>query len=74
MKKKYPEYFPQFFTATILNFEHLLAKDEYKGIFVDSLRFLVNENRIKLFAFVLMSNHIHLIWQCCLAMRLIKYN
>jgi REP element-mobilizing transposase RayT len=30
---------------------------------MSSLRFLVDEKRIKLYAFVIMSDHIHLIWQ-----------
>lgn len=55
--------YPQFFTATILDWEKLLAPDKYKDIIVDSLRFLVHANRIKLNAFVVMDNHIHLIWQ-----------
>lgn len=30
---------------------------------MDSLRFLENDQRITLYAFVIMSNHLHLIWQ-----------
>ena len=55
--------YPQFFTATIIEWKKLLAPDKYKDIIIDSLRFLVNENRIKLNAFVIMENHLHLIWQ-----------
>jgi len=54
---------PQFFTATNLEWKKLLASDKYKELIVDSLRFLVKDKRIKLFAFVIMPNHIHLIWQ-----------
>ena len=50
--------YPQFFTATILDWEKLLAPDKYKDIIIDSLRFLVHANRIKLNAFVVMDNHI----------------
>ena len=63
MKTTYPEYWPQFYTATICKWQHLLADDEHKNIIVDSLKFLVTEKRIELNAFVIMSNHIHLIWQ-----------
>lgn len=35
---------------------------EHKEIVLDSLKFLVEEKRIKLYAFVIMPNHIHLIW------------
>ena len=41
----------------------LLSDHKYKEIILDSLRFLVNNKRIELSAFVIMSNHIHLIWQ-----------
>jgi putative transposase len=59
----YPTEWPQFYTATILNWHHLLQEDKYKDIIVESLQFCVKECKIKLYAFVIMSNHIHLIWQ-----------
>ena len=54
---------PQYFTATILDWQHLLKPDKYKDIIIQSLNFLVKEKRIELNAFAIMSNHIHLIWQ-----------
>jgi len=54
---------PQYFTATNLEWKKLLQPDKYKDIIIDSLRFLVNDQRIKLYAFVIMINHVHLIWQ-----------
>ncbi len=53
----------QFFTATILEWQKLLKPNKYKHIIVDSLSFLVKENRVKIYGFVIMDNHIHLIWQ-----------
>ena len=55
--------YPQFFTATIQDWKRVLALDKYKAIVIESLRFLVTSKRIKLNAFVIMENHIHLIWQ-----------
>lgn len=55
--------YPQFFTATILEWKMLLRPQKYKQIVIESLRFLVEDKRIKLLAFVVMDNHIHLIWQ-----------
>jgi REP element-mobilizing transposase RayT len=55
--------YPQFFTATTLNWYGLLKPGKYKNIIIESLRFLVNNNQIKLNAFVIMINHLHLIWQ-----------
>ena len=63
MNAMYAEHWPEFYTATIYNWQHLLANDKHKDIIVDSLKFLVAEKRIELNAFVIMSNHIHLIWQ-----------
>ena len=57
------EYKIQFFTATILNWQHLLKPDKYKNIIISSLEFLVKNNRVKIFAFVIMPNHIHLVWK-----------
>ena len=63
MKPTYPEHWPQFYTATIYEWKPLLADDKHKDIIVDSLKFLVKEKRIILNAFIIMNNHIHLIWQ-----------
>ncbi len=52
-----------FWTATINNWYHLVAKDEYKEIIIGSLRHLSEKGKIDVFAFVVMPNHIHLIWR-----------
>jgi putative transposase len=54
---------PHFFTATILDWNNLLTDDRMKEIIVSSLRFLVKDGRIKVYGFVLMPNHVHVIWQ-----------
>ncbi len=56
-------HYPQFFTATNLEWKKLLKPDKYKEIIAHSLRFLVQDKRIILYAFVIMDNHLHLIWQ-----------
>jgi len=63
MNQSYPEYWPQYFTATIYEWKHLLAEDFSKDIIVESLRFLVSTQKIRLYAFVIMSNHFHAVWQ-----------
>ena len=60
--------YPQYFTATNLVLiaigrQKLLKPDKYKDIIISSLRFPVEDKRAKIFAFVVMDNHIHLIWQ-----------
>jgi REP element-mobilizing transposase RayT len=63
MENTFPIYTAQFFTATIHEWQHALADNNHKNIIIDSLQFLVTKKRIELNAFVIMSNHIHLIWQ-----------
>jgi REP element-mobilizing transposase RayT len=60
---EYTEHYAQFFTATILEWKHLLQPDKYKDIITGSLQYLVNNKRVKVFAFVIMSNHMHIMWQ-----------
>jgi hypothetical protein len=52
----------QFFTATILEWKHLLKPDKYKQLILDSLKFLVEHGRVKVYGFVIMINHIHVVW------------
>ena len=59
----FPVNHPQFVTITVHEWKHLLKPDKYKKIIIDSLAFLVEQKRIKLFAFVIMNNHMHFIWQ-----------
>ncbi len=60
---EFPVNHPQFFTATIYEWKHLLKPDKYKRVIIKSLRFSVEEGRVRLYGFSIMSNHIHLIWQ-----------
>ncbi|MGG9971501.1 transposase [Ferruginibacter sp. SUN002] len=46
-----------------MEWKPLLKENKYKDEIVKSLQFLVEQKRIRLYAFVIMSNHIHLIWQ-----------
>src|SRR5688572_30775971 len=55
--------YPHFFTATNLEWKKLLLHDKYKDVIIESMRFLVREKRVIIYGFVIMSNHIHIIWQ-----------
>jgi REP element-mobilizing transposase RayT len=50
-------------TATINKWQRLLLKDNYKNVIINSLRYLSDAGKIDVFAFVIMPNHIHLIWR-----------
>ena len=52
-----------FWTATINQWQKLLGEDIYKDVIIDSLKYLSNAGKIDVFAFVIMPNHIHLIWR-----------
>jgi REP element-mobilizing transposase RayT len=52
-----------FWTATINDWKHLLRKDEYKDVIIDSLQYLTDQGKIDVFAFIIMPNHLHLIWR-----------
>lgn len=60
---QYPEYYPAFFTATILEWKRLLQPAKYKQIIISSLAFLTQNNRAIIYGFVIMDNHIHITWQ-----------
>lgn len=52
-----------FWTSTIHKWQRLLFKDDYKAIILNSLHYLHTHNKIDVFGFVIMPNHIHLIWR-----------
>ncbi len=54
---------PQFYTATILNWQPLLNNDKNKDTIIESLQYCVKKTKVKIYVFVIMSNHIHLVWQ-----------
>ncbi len=51
-----------FYTDTIAGFKHLLADDLIKMMLIDSWKYLVDSGKIKIYGYVIMPNHIHLIW------------
>ena len=54
-------HYPHFFTATILEWKHLLYDDEIKDIIIRSLEFMEADKRIKVYGFVIMPDHIQVI-------------
>ena len=52
-----------FWTATIHNWIPLLKSDNNKQVIINSLKKLSDDKLITVYAFVIMPNHIHLIWQ-----------
>jgi len=52
-----------FYTASILEWIPLLQSEKFKSIILNSLKHLVENKKIKVYGFVIMPNHIHLIWE-----------
>jgi putative transposase len=53
----------QFFTAVCNDWLHLLESDEAKDIIIRALQYQVKVGHVKVAAFVIMPNHIHIIWR-----------
>ena len=53
----------QFFTSVCNDWLRLLDSDEAKNIIVKALQYQVKKGQVKIAAFVIMPNHIHLIWR-----------
>ncbi|XOV94136.1 MAG: transposase [Bacteroidota bacterium] len=52
-----------FWTNSIKDWNKILYDDKLKGIIIESLRYLVGKNLIVVYAFVIMPNHVHIIWK-----------
>jgi len=64
MSEKYKVYNHQaltFVTTGIVHWINLFSKEVYKEIIVDSLKYCTEEKGLIVYAYVIMSNHIHLI-------------
>ncbi|WMJ72995.1 transposase [Cytophagaceae bacterium ABcell3] len=51
------------FTASVYKWKLLLKPDKYKQIIIDSLKYLSDNGQVKVYAFVIMPNHLHLLWK-----------
>ncbi|MEO6254504.1 MAG: transposase [Ferruginibacter sp.] len=52
---------PHFITFSVVEWIDALTRNEYKEIMVDSLSYCIKEKGLALHAWVIMSNHVHLI-------------
>ena len=52
-----------FYTVAILDWMRLLESDKFKLIILNSLIHLVEKEKLKIYGFVIMPNHIHIIWE-----------
>ncbi|AKQ47710.1 transposase [Rufibacter radiotolerans] len=52
-----------FWTNTIKDWKKLLKPDKYKQVILEQLQWLVEQKKIAVYGFVIMPNHLHLIWE-----------
>jgi|GEM_PF-4568697 len=52
-----------FVTFTIVNWVDLFTRQDYKQLIVENLNYCIRHKGLTVFAYVIMSNHIHLIIQ-----------
>ncbi len=50
-----------FVTFTVIHWIDIFSRKEYRDIIVDSLNYCIAKKDLKLYAWVIMSNHVHLI-------------
>ncbi|MCB9227116.1 MAG: transposase [Chitinophagales bacterium] len=51
-----------FFTATAKDWKNLFEDDEIKIILLQSMEWLVTNKKVQIHAFVIMPNHVHILW------------
>ena len=54
---------PYFVTLTVVDWIDIFTRSHYSDIIIDSLRYCQKMKELKIFAYVIMSNHVHLILQ-----------
>ncbi|MEM9300405.1 MAG: transposase [Bacteroidota bacterium] len=52
-----------FWTDTIKDWKRLLQNNDLKMIIINCWQHLIRKRKIKIYAFVIMPNHIHMIWE-----------
>src|SRR5688500_19160291 len=53
-----------FYTTTIKNWKPIIRDLKLEPIIIDSFSYLHKKGCIKIYGFVIMPNHVHLIWEC----------
>jgi len=52
-----------FWTDTIKDWKHLLKQDKYKELIISSWQELIRRDQIIIYAYVIMPNHLHVVWE-----------
>ncbi len=52
-----------FWTNTINNWNNLLSHETLKLVIINQLQWLIKNNKIKVYGYVIMPNHMHILWE-----------
>ena len=52
---------PHFITCTVVNWIDVFSREQYKEIIIESLKYCIDAKGLEFHAWVIMSNHLHLI-------------
>jgi len=52
-----------FWTSTIYQWKHLLRPRKYKQVIIESMANLCAREKIRVYAFVILDNHLHMLWE-----------
>ena len=61
--KVYEPTYPHFVTCTVLHWIPLFTRQESVQIIIDSLKFLQQKDNLKLYDYVILENHLHMVVQ-----------
>ena len=53
-----------FLTMTVVDWADIFTRPHYKDVIIDSLKYSMKEKGLNVFAYVIMTNHIHLLVNC----------
>jgi putative transposase len=57
----YEDYYPYFLTCTVVGWLPVFTRPETVQIVLDSWHFLQNANRLTIYGYVILENHLHLV-------------
>ena len=57
------QYGMYFLTFTVVDWVDVFSRKQYRDIIIDSLKFCIKERELDVYAYVIMTNHVHLIVQ-----------
>jgi len=54
---------PHFMTFQVVDWVDIFSRKAYRDVIIESMKFCRNEKSLEIYAYVIMTNHIHVIWR-----------